>query len=58
MVIWQQIRKQMVMSDYHIPIMLEECIDGLDIKSDGLYVDATFGGGGHSKGIAGKNGGW
>jgi len=39
------------MKDYHIPVMLNECIDGLDIKSDGIYVDATFGGGGHSREI-------
>ena len=31
--------------------MLQECIDGLNIKQDGIYVDVTFGGGGHSKGI-------
>ena len=37
--------------DYHIPVMLKECIDGLNIKSDGIYVDATFGGGGHSREI-------
>jgi 16S rRNA (cytosine1402-N4)-methyltransferase len=34
--------------------MLEECIDGLQIKPDGVYVDATFGGGGHSKAILDK----
>jgi 16S rRNA (cytosine1402-N4)-methyltransferase len=39
------------MKDYHIPVLLKECIDGLDIKSDGVYVDATFGGGGHSREI-------
>jgi 16S rRNA (cytosine1402-N4)-methyltransferase len=33
---------------YHQPVMLSECIEGLNIKSDGIYVDATFGGGGHS----------
>ena len=31
--------------------MLQECIDALNIKSDGIYVDVTFGGGGHSKEI-------
>lgn len=36
---------------YHIPVLLEEVIDGLAIKDDGVYVDATFGGGGHSKAI-------
>ena len=33
---------------YHIPALLEESIDGLSIKPDGIYVDVTFGGGGHS----------
>jgi len=36
---------------YHKPVLLEESIDALNIKSDGIYVDATFGGGGHSKEI-------
>ena len=36
---------------YHIPAMLEETIEGLNIKSDGVYVDVTFGGGGHSRAI-------
>jgi 16S rRNA (cytosine1402-N4)-methyltransferase len=34
---------------YHLPVMLRECIEGLKIKPDGVYVDVTFGGGGHSK---------
>ena len=33
---------------YHIPVLLQESIDGLEIKPDGVYVDVTFGGGGHS----------
>ncbi len=33
---------------YHKPVMLNECIDALNIKPDGIYVDVTFGGGGHS----------
>jgi 16S rRNA (cytosine1402-N4)-methyltransferase len=33
---------------YHRPVMLQECIDALNIKPDGIYVDVTFGGGGHS----------
>ncbi len=33
---------------YHVPVMLEESIEGLDIKPEGVYVDVTFGGGGHS----------
>jgi 16S rRNA (cytosine1402-N4)-methyltransferase len=36
---------------YHLPIMLQECLNGLNIRPDGTYVDVTFGGGGHSRGI-------
>lgn len=39
------------MSEYHVPVMLQQCLDGLAIKPDGKYVDVTFGGGGHSKEI-------
>lgn len=39
------------MSEYHNPVMLRECIEGLAIKADGIYVDITFGGGGHSREI-------
>lgn len=39
------------MSAYHVPVMLKECLDGLNIKPDGIYVDVTFGGGGHSRAI-------
>ena len=35
-------------STYHRPVMLSECIDALNIKPEGIYVDVTFGGGGHS----------
>lgn len=38
-------------SIYHLPVMLSEVIEALQIKSDGIYVDATFGGGGHSAAI-------
>lgn len=36
---------------YHVPVLLEESVDGLDIKPGGIYLDVTFGGGGHSKEI-------
>lgn len=36
---------------YHIPALLDECMQGLDIKPNGIYVDVTFGGGGHSRAI-------
>lgn len=36
---------------YHVPVMLQECLDGLAINPDGVYVDVTFGGGGHSRAI-------
>lgn len=39
------------MSNYHTPVLLEEAIELLDIKEDGVYADLTFGGGGHSRRI-------
>ena len=36
---------------YHIPVLLRESVDGLEIKPDGVYIDVTFGGGGHSREI-------
>lgn len=39
------------MSEYHVPVMLQACMDGLVLKPNGIYVDVTFGGGGHSKEI-------
>lgn len=36
---------------YHIPALLPQCLEALDIKPDGIYVDATYGGGGHSRAI-------
>ncbi len=37
--------------DYHIPVMLEECLDGMALTPEGCYLDVTFGGGGHSSAI-------
>lgn len=37
--------------EYHLPVMLNECLEGLNLRPDGIYVDVTFGGGGHSRGI-------
>jgi 16S rRNA (cytosine1402-N4)-methyltransferase len=39
---------------YHVPVLLDACLDGLKINPDGVYVDVTFGGGGHSKAIFSK----
>ena len=47
------------MSSYHTPVLLEQAVAELDIKSDGVYADLTFGGGGHSRRILeclGENG--
>lgn len=41
---------------YHIPVLLRETVDGLQIKPDGVYVDVTFGGGGHSREILSRLG--
>ena len=41
----------MTWMEYHNPVLLKETVGGLDIKQDGVYVDATFGGGGHSREI-------
>ena len=37
--------------EYHNPVLLSETVEGLNIKEDGVYVDVTFGGGGHSRKI-------
>ncbi len=44
------------MSNYHKSVLLEESVDALNIKEDGVYVDVTFGGGGHSKEILSRLG--
>lgn len=41
----------MMVMEYHNPVLLKETVDGLNIKPDGVYVDVTFGGGGHSREI-------
>ncbi|MDE5559552.1 MAG: 16S rRNA (cytosine(1402)-N(4))-methyltransferase, partial [Bacteroidales bacterium] len=38
-------------AEYHAPVLLEEAIEGLNIRPDGIYVDATMGGGGHTQAI-------
>ncbi len=42
--------------EYHNPVLLKESVDGLDIKPNGIYVDVTFGGGGHSREILSRLG--
>ena len=46
----------MTMMEYHNPVLLKETVDGLEIKEGGVYVDVTFGGGGHSKEILNRLG--
>jgi 16S rRNA (cytosine1402-N4)-methyltransferase len=41
---------------YHVPVMLKPSVDGLNIRPDGIYVDVTFGGGGHSREILSRLG--
>lgn len=36
---------------YHVPVLLKESVDGLNVRQGGVYVDVTFGGGGHSREI-------
>lgn len=46
-----QFIKSKKLSNYHTPVLLKECIEGLNIQPNGVYVDATFGGGGHTRAI-------
>jgi len=46
----------MTTMEYHNPVLLKETVDGLNIKPDGVYVDVTFGGGGHSREILSRLG--
>ena len=40
----------------HVPVLYEECLDNLNIRTDGIYVDGTVGGGGHAFGIGSRLG--
>ncbi len=46
----------MMTMEYHNAVLLKETVDGLDIKPNGVYVDVTFGGGGHSREILSRLG--
>ena len=46
----------MIVNKYHTPVLLTESVDGLKIKKDGVYVDVTYGGGGHSREILSRLG--
>ena len=46
----------MLIMEYHNPVLLTETVDGLNIQPNGVYLDLTFGGGGHSKEILARLG--
>lgn len=48
---WKKMDKKQPQDGYHIPVLYNESIQALNIQSNGIYVDCTFGGGGHSSGI-------
>ena len=50
------LRKWLIMEFKHTSVLFNECIDNLNIKPDGVYVDGTLGGGGHASGICEKLG--
>ncbi len=47
-------QKSLENAGYHVPVLFYECLEALNIKPSGIYVDCTFGGGGHSRGILEK----
>ena len=51
-----KIPSSLTTSEYHVPVLFEEALEGLNIQPNGVYVDCTFGGGGHSSGILNKLG--
>lgn len=47
----RRVMQNIMEQEYHVPVLLKESVDGLAVKPDGIYVDLTFGGGGHSREI-------